>query len=559
MAEPSETLPSIPVTRRRLLRLAGQGAGMALLAPLLAACGGGTAQPPTASSGAASSAATSAASSASKAAASSAASSAPAKAAAAADTMVLGITPAAAHLDPRIVLGMPNYSHVWHVYESLVWRDEKMETIPWLAEKYEQVDPKTMKLTLRKGVKFHNGEEFNGETVKWTLDNIRAPESKSLWKSMIAPIAEVKILDSHTVNLINSEPNRALLRNLAVIPMMSPKAVQEMGDKIATQPVGTGPYRHVDYVPGSHTTIEASPDYWGKKGLTKTLKWRFIVEDGTRIASLEAGETVFANNIPPDQVDRVKKIANADVVQSTTARIVYCGIRCDRKPWSDVRLRQAMNYAINKDAIVKDIMRGFGQVANSPLAPMIFASSTELKPWPYDPNKAKALLKEAGYGGEPLNFGIANGRYIADKQIGEAITGYLQEVGIKVQPDAPEFGTMIAEVFKNDKTKYDMHMLAWGVINMEPDYQLKEHFHSRYSLRTGYKNPQVDELLDNARTSMEDAKARDFYFKAQKLIWDDSPWLWIYYQPLINGQSKRLKGYAPKPDEYEMFNQAQLT
>ncbi len=303
--------------------------------------------------------------------------------------------------------------------------------------------------------------------------------------------------------------------------------------------------------------MEANPNYWGKRPPTRSIKWRFIPEDGTRIASLEAGETVFANNIAPDQIERIKKMPNAEVVQSSSARFIYCGMRCDRKPLSDVRVRQAINYAVNKEAIVKDIMRGYGQAANSPLPPMIFAASTELKPWPYDPARAKALLKEAGYGGEPITFGIANGRFIADKQIGEAITGYMQEVGLKVNPETPEFGLMAVDILTNDKTRYDMHMTGWGVINMEPDYELTEHFHSRHSRRVRYKNPEVDQLLDQAR-ALDDAHAKELYFKAQRIIWEECPWVWVYYQPLINAQNKRLKGYAPQPDEFELFYRAQL-
>lgn len=529
------------ISRRRLLLLAGQAGAAALLAPLLAACGGG---PAPAGGGVVSGGSAAAPSSA-------------ATKARSYEQLVLGITPSPGHLDPRISAGMPNHSHQWHMYDSLVWHNEKMEVIPWLAEKWEQVDARTMRLSLRRGVKFHNGEDFTGEAVKWTIENIKAPESKSGWKSMMAPVAEIKVLDSHTVDLVTAEPNRALLRNLFVVPMMSPRAARELGDKLTTQPVGTGAYRFVEYVPGSHLVMEANPDYWGKKPPTRSLKWRFIPEDGSRVASLEAGEVAFANNIPPDQIDRVKKLADTEIVETTTARIMYCGIRCDRKPWSDVRVRQAMNLAVNKEALVKDIMRGYGQVANAPLAPMVWAASTELQPWPYDPAKAKALLKEAGYAGETLNFGISNGRYIQDKQIGEAITGYLQEVGIKVNPDAPEFQTFYADVYKNEKSKYDMHLLGWGVINMEPDYQLKEHLHSKFTLRTGYRNPEMDKILDEARQSLDDAKAKDLYFKAQKLAWNDCNWIWLYYVPLINGQSKHLKGYRPQPDEFEMFTQAQ--
>lgn len=467
-------------------------------------------------------------------------------------TIAISLDPG--HFDPRPDNGLPGFSLMRHIYEPAMWHDEKLTLVPWLVETYEVVNPLTIKMKFRKGVKFHNGRPFTAEAFKVTIEDIKAPGSKSVWAAYCTPIKEIEIVDDLNVVLRFEEPSRPQLRNLKLEGLFEPKAFKELGNKIATNPIGTGPYKLREYVPGQYALIEAFEDYWGPRPKSKTMKWRFIPENGTRLAALEAEEVMMINNVPPDQVEKVKNNPKLEIRSSVTARSIYVGIRCDREPFTDVRVRQAMNYAVNKDAIVKSILRGYGKVATAPMAPPVYAFNPNLKPYPYDLKKAQELIAQAGVKGVKINYGCPNGRYLMDKQIGEAVAGFLQKVGFEINFESTEWATYITEVYKGDKMKYDLHFLAWGCINLEPDFALTNKFHSKWTPpTTAYKNPEVDKLINEGRTKFGDEEVRKVYFKAQELVWNDCPWIFLHYQPEITGVNRQLKGFTPFADEYLRF------
>lgn len=475
-----------------------------------------------------------------------------------AEELVVAVTPDPLQMSPWLPNSMTGFSIHYHVYEPTIYRDENMELIPVLAESFEQVSPETIEIKLRQGIKFHNGEELTSAAVKFSYENIIAEESQALWKSMLSPIREVETPDDYTALVHTKEPNRALLRNLTLACIMSENIYNEIDGNWATKAIGTGPFKFVEYQPGSQVVLERNDDYWGEKPALKRIVFRIIVENGTRISSLKSGDVMMINNIPPDQVPSVEAESNLQVLSTPTARIIFCGMRNDRPVFQDVRVRQAVNYAVDKQAIVDGLFGGLTEAAAGPLAPMVFAAATDLGPWPYDPDKARQLLEESGNPNPTVVFGTANGRYINDRQVGEAIAGYMSDVGFNVQFEAPEWGDYYADVYTNEKSKYDMHLLAWGVINMEPDYQLRDHFHSQWARRTAYSNPEVDRLLDEAAQTFDDEEVIKLLHQAQALIWEDCPWVWLYFQPEIHGINRRLTNYGPRPDEYIRFQRSNL-
>lgn len=466
------------------------------------------------------------------------------------DTLNVAISGDPGNLHPWLTNGMPMFSTFWPtIYESILWHDSKMNLAPGLAERWE-LKGSDITLYLKKGVTYHNGKPFDAESVKYAVERITGPESKSLWKSMIAAVKSMTIQDSHKITLHMEKPYRSVLMNLVVVAMIEPNHARDVGDKIGIQPVGTGSYRFVEYVPGSHMRIEAAPNYYGPKPQIPRMMFRWVPENGTRLSALESGQVQFINNTPPDQIARVEANPRLKLLSTTTARIIYMGIRCDRAPFTDKRVRQALNYAVNKEAIVKSILRGRGAAATTPIAPMILGGDATLKPYAYDLQKAKALLKEAGAEGLTVRMGTPNGRYIMDRQVAEAVQGYFLNAGIKATLDTPEWSTYLSEVLKGT---YDMHLLGWGVITMEPDYEVREHFHSDFNKRwTGYANPQLDKAIDEAVLIMDPGKAREAYHKIFATIWDDAPWLFLHYQPELIGVDRRLT-FTPLPDEWLRF------
>jgi peptide/nickel transport system substrate-binding protein len=472
--------------------------------------------------------------------------------------LVVGFSIDPGHMDPRVEAGVPGWSMFHMIHDPFLWRDEKINPVPWLVTKWEQVNPTTMRWHLRKGVKFHNGEDFTGESVKTSFEQYCAPNSRSPWKSQLNVVTRFTIVNAHTVDLVTEKPNRPLLRNATQPMALSPKALRELGDRFATNPVGTGQMRFVEYRPGQHLLMEANPGYWGKKSAFSRMRIRFIPENGTRIAALEAGEVAMINNVPPDQLARLRGNPNLQVNAIPSNRVMFIALRTDRKPFSDRRVRQAMNYAIDREAITKGLFGGLAPVARAPLPSGVFAAHTGLTPYPYDPERAKKLLAEAGAAGATFNFGAPNGRYLLDKQVGEAIAGYLDAIGLKVAFENPSWSTFVSEVTKFEKAKYDGYMFGWGIVTAEPDQLVGEHFYSPNARRTLYSNPEVDRLIVEARENFEEARVRAAYQKMQEILWSDCPWIWLYEQPDITATSKKLKGFVGRRDEYLMFWDASL-
>ena len=470
------------------------------------------------------------------------------------DTLKVGISGDPGTLHPWITNGMPQFSTFWPtVYESILWHDDKMALIPNLAERWD-VSGNDIKLTLRKGVSYHNGKPFDTESVKFAVEQITAPTSKSLWKSMIAAVKSTTIHDRQTITLHMEKPFRSVLMNLVTVAMIEPGHAQAAGERLALQPVGTGPFRFVEYQPGSHLIIERNDAYYGPKPKVGRIHFRWIAENGTRLSALESGEVHLVNNVPPDQIGRVEGNEKLRLHNVATTRIIYMGFRCDRQPFTDKRVRQAINYAVDREGIARTLLRGKAQPATSPIAPMILGGDVKVAPYTYDPAKARALLKEAGAEGATVSLGAPNGRYIMDRQVAEAVQGFLQKVGLKTTLETPEWGTYVAEFLKGDKMKYDMHLLGWGVISMEPDYQVREHYHSANNRRwNAYVNPELDRLMDEAVLVMDRAKAREMYHRILTTVWEDAPWLFLHYQPELIGTDKRMTGFTPLADEWLRF------
>jgi peptide/nickel transport system substrate-binding protein len=440
-----------------------------------------------------------------------------------------------------------------HVTETLIIRDEHMRPAPGLAERWEQLDPTTLRLFLRRGVRFHNGEPFDAQSVKQTLDTILAPRSRSVWKGQIQAIKDVVVVNPFTVDVKTSAPYRPLVRMIANAPILPARALEQQGEHLATTPIGTGPFKSLEYVPGDHWTMVVNPDYWGAKPKLQRVTWKYIKDDNARVSALLAGDVDVINNLPPDRISRVRQDARLTAQSVISTFIIYVGCRTDRPPLTDQRVRAALNYAVDKKAIVQKILSGAGEVSDSPLAPTL-PYRQSFAPWPYDPDKAQALLRQAGYdrnAARPVLFGTAVGRYIKDREIGEAVSGYLDAVGFKHRLEAPDFPTYLAEVSGGGTNKYDMFLLGYGPQSIEPDQLLSFGFESRPNLNaSAYKNPQVDALLEQARATFDEARLKTLYRNVTRIIWFDAPWIWLHYQPEITGFATALKGYGPRADSF---------
>ncbi len=537
------------MSRRRMLQLGGSIG----IASLLAACGQAPASPsPAAATKAPAGPAPTGAGTSPTAAAPAA------KAAPASGTLLrIGVDVDPGNYDTRVTQPVSSVGIIMHVTEPLLHRDKDMKTVALLAESWEPVEGKGWRFKLRKGVKFHNGEDFNAESVKYTIDSTQDPNQKWVHpqsRSMVTAIDHVEIEDPYSVLLVTKGFSRGLVSNIAGLGMVPPKYGAQVGDQFGMKPVGTGRYRFVEYVPGSSLVMDANKDYWGTKAGTDRLELRFLKENATRLAALEAGEVKLINNVPPDAVNRLKGRGELVVAQVATTRQMHLQMQYDKGVFADKRLRHAINYAIDKDTLVKAIMGGLGEVVHHPWHPSIMGRNDSLPQYTYNPDKAKQLMAEAGKpNGFEFSLGSPVGRYLQDKQISEAIVQQLAKVGIKATLDAREW----ASFWQNHTDrKYDAALVGYAVPTFDPEWASMWFWKSSL---VGFNNAKVKELFQAADATPDANKAADFYKEAQAIIWDDMPFAWLYYQPEIDAYHKDVKNWAPRADEYLMFWDATLS
>lgn len=549
-----------PLTRRSFLMNAASTVAALSAGAILAACGGssvvGTATPvagkPTIGATPAASVPSTAASGSANAQATSGAPTGNIK-----EELIVAIDTDPLTFDMRLTVSTQAYPMVHHVCEPLTFRTAQGEVIPWLAESWKLLDDLTYQMNLRTGVKFHNGEPFDAQSVKYTLECFITPDlfpaATAQKRSWLRMIDTVEVKDDHTVLIHTKYKSRSMLSYLSVFGMLPPKATQALGDKFGTQAIGTGPFKLTRYTPSDRATLVANTEYWGKVPPSKKLTIRFIKEGPTRLAALEAGEVAMINNSPPDQLARVTGNAKLALLSIPTSRIVTLYLTADRPPFDNPKVRQAVNYAIDHAAIVKKLLGGYGAVATSVYSPSILYYK-EQPAYTYDPNKAKALLAEAGFpnGISGAKYVYPTGRFINDAQIGQALADYLKAVGIVVDASSPEYGVQSDNI---NKGVYECYMGAYGTLTLDPDWALNFLWNSKTS-QSHYKNSQIDGLLAQGDQAFDQAQAKPIYEQAQTLLWGDAASAWLYYQPILDSVDKKLKGYVPRPDEYFLFSEA---
>lgn len=350
--------------------------------------------------------------------------------------LTIGIPLIAESLDARTFSALA-YVTLNLMHGTLFTVDAQGRYRPALAESWRLVDAHTWQFRLRKGAKFHNGDEVTAQDVKFSVEFVLDPASKHPNRSRFTDINEVQVVDRHTVNLVTKDPSGALLSNifrLYVLPSAYYRAKGPEG--FAKAPVGAGPFLVKSYAAGDRLVLTANRDFWGGPPKLDEVTLRAIPEHATRMAAVETGEVDVAWFVPPEHVDRLRaKGFTITLVGTNQVRALVLGTQATRtKPLEDKRVRQALNHAVDKDGLNKFLFNGFWRVAEGQvIGPAAFGHHPNLKPYPYDPERARRLLAEAGYpGGFTVGFEFPVGRYIKDKEYAEAVAGQLAAVGVRL-------------------------------------------------------------------------------------------------------------------------------
>ena len=451
-------------------------------------------------------------------------------------------------LDPHRARSMQDLTYGNAVFDTLL-RNRDGEVTPALAVSYELVDSKTWEFKLRKGVRFHNGDPFTAEDVKFTLERLVDPATKNPFRSLYATIQETTIIDDHTVRITTTKPDPLLEKRLCLTNWIVPSAyIEKHGiEAFLQKPIGTGPFKFVKWIKNDYLIMEAFEDYWGGAPKIKKVTFKSIPEAAARLAALELGEADIITNIPPFLIPQLKAKEGINIQSVQSGRIIFVNLNTrddGQEPLKSQKVRQALNYAVNKKLIIEKILMGSATDRATILTNYHFGFDSELKPYPYDPEKAKELLNEAGYGnGLELDFVTPSGRYLMDKEVSEAICGMLNKVGIKTDLRVMETGTWI-QSFLARKLK-GAYLLGWG--NMFDD---AEGTYSNFFVEENpvciYKTPiasEVEKLTKEASTEMNKEKRKAIYKEIQRLTFEDPPMIFLYQLKDNYGVRDRVKGF----------------
>ncbi len=440
-----------------------------------------------------------------------------------------------------------NYANV--VFDKLYLFDVQGNPVPRLAVSHRIVNDTTWEFKLRKGVKFHNGDPFTAADVKFSVERYLDPKTKAPFATFFKIIKEVKVLDEHTIQVITDKPDPILPKRFAFNLFMFPsKYVKEKGDDYFIQhPIGCGPFKFVEWLKNDRLVAEAYEEYWAGSPLIKTVIIRPVPEVSTRIAELQTGGVDIIVNVPPFLVNQLKGMPGVEVQSVPSGRVMYLTLNTLAPgPLQDKRVRQALNYAIDKKAIIEKILMGSGFQMAINLTPYHFGYDPSVQPYPYDPEKAKKILAEAGYKDLKLVLHSPSGRYVMDKEVSEAIAGMLEKAGIKIDFRVREFGDYAKDLVS--KKLVDMGFVGWGNLMYDADGTFFPYF-VKESAFCFYSHPEIENWIVEARYSLDEKKRKDLYSKISKKLLEEAAQVFLYQQQDHWGVSKKVKNFQARGDE----------
>lgn len=449
-------------------------------------------------------------------------------------------------LDPHATNDQPSSRVAAQIYDRLVEQDENMKPQPGLAESWEQPDSKTTVFNLRKGVKFHNGEELKASDVKFTLDRMLKSAQVS---HIVGAIGTVEIVDEYTVKVTTKEPFGPLLNHLAhtAASILNEKAVTEAGDQYGQKPVGTGAYMMDTWQAGDSIALKSNPEYYKGVSPIGTVVFRSIPEGTNRTIGLETREVDIAYDIEPIDKARVKDDKNLDLIEEPSLSMSYLGFNTNKAPFDNLKVRQAVAYALDVKPIIDVVFQGSGTPANSPIGPLVFGYNENAKAYTHNLDKARALLTEAGHP-NGFSFKLWTNDSPARRDIAIIVQDQLKQIGVTVTIETLEWGAYLDGTARGD---HDMFILGWVSVTGDADYGLYPLFHSSAKGGAGnrsfYSNPVVDAELEEARASVDPVRRKELYDAVQMQVQEDLPIFTIAYTTQNVGIQKNVKNFIMNP------------
>lgn len=457
------------------------------------------------------------------------------------------------------------------VYETLTVFDEAGNNKPNLAESWT-VSPDGLLYTfkLRKGVQFHDGSPFNAAAAKFTFDRlldekVTVPHRATSGMTMVK---NVEVLDDYTIAIQMKAAFASFIRNTALGPMsmMSPSAVKAMGEKIRDEAVGTGAFQLVQRVRGEKFVLKRFDGYWGQKPWLETIEFRVVPDASSRLAMLMAGDVDIISSPSGPDIPSVLNNQNLRLFKAPATRVGYLTINTKVKPYDDIRVRQAVELAIDTPRLMKQVMFGVPrEIETHGLPSVVFGYKPGQKP-EYNPDKARKLLADAGYpNGFKTNLYSASGVDFMDVQIVSAVQAMLREVGIDVELVTSDWPTFVSAVRKPlNTTKVHLSFITWGAINLDADRVLYTQWHSSAQPPAGWNyayiiNPRLDKLLDDTRTVVDMDQRKAMYGESLDIIAASKARVYLYQLDLFLATSNKVQNLKALPCEWVDFRYVTLS
>ena len=458
------------------------------------------------------------------------------------------------------------------IYDSLLTLSPDMKVQPGLASSWRVLSPSKVRFFLRRGVQFHDGTPFTAAAVKFNFDRTFNPQSPGIWASFAGPIKGATVVDDYTVDVEATEPFSPLLVNMSVVhgALVSPEGVRRAGADFGRHPVGTGPFKFEEWLPNDHIALSRNDYYWSTKPPLDRIVFRVVPEESARMIALRTGEVDMVLLPSLTQLGALQHDSNFTVVSTTGTRTVFIAATLTQPPMDDVRVRRALMMAMDRKAILDNIVGPAGTLADDVMAPNIFGyAPVQLGArYPHDPARARSLLEQAGFkpgaggmlvrGDTPLTLTMmsSRGRYPKDSEISEAFQAQMRELGIRIDLQTPEYAVVFSAL-RAPTLNVHLMMSAWGNITGDADHTIVTIGESDQVPPRGwnafrYLNPEYDKLAKAARVSLDQAERKKIYAQAQELLARDLPFLPIYNMRNIAVMRSYVKGFVPHPVEYDL-------
>ena len=452
-----------------------------------------------------------------------------------------------ATLDPASGLDQPSSQVQRQIYDTLLYMCPELDLHPHLALSWEIIDATTVELVLRDDVVFHNGDPLTAEDVKFSLERVAVSAYTSAVTGMIE---EVEILDDHLIRVHTNVEFAPLINHLAhtATSIVNQAHVEAVGDEgNAADPIGTGPFRFDNLVAGDRIELTRFEDYWGETARVETVEIRIVPEQSVRAIEVDSGAAHIAYQIAPQDISLMEESDDVEVIRNRTLSTNYIGMNNQIAPFDDVRVRQAINYALDTEAIVAAVYLGLGQPGNGPIASVVWGAA-DLEPRGHDIARAQELLAEAGFeDGFETTFFFNDGNP-QRAMIAEIVQAQLRALNIDISIEPVEWGTYM-EVTAGGEAP--MYALGWVTVTNDPDYGLFPTLHSANHGEAGnrsfYSNEEVDRLLDLAREETDPDIRLQLYTEAQEIISEEAPWVFLWEGEDAYVIHNSISGFQPHP------------